>query len=200
MNQLRTLLHDAKGAVLMEFGLLIIPLSIVLLGVLDMGFAMYLRSTMQGAVNDVSRMAVVQNPNFTGTGTIEERISAAIRDRLSGLASEAEWDVDVESFDEFSSVGAPEKILHDENDNGEIDDGDCWLDLQENGAYDEAPSRGGIGSADDIAIYTASLSMPRILPMAELIGMAPNYDIQVRSAVRNQPYANQPVPPTECQE
>lgn len=199
MSRLRKLLHDARGAVIMEFGLLIIPLSVVLLGVLDIGFAMYLRSTMQGAVNDVSRMAVVQNPNFTGTGTTEQRIDAAIKARLSGLADEATtWRVDVESFDEFGSVGGPEKLVTDQGEIGVYDEGDCWLDLEENGEWDETPSRTGIGGADDIAIYTATLSMPRILPMASLMGLTPNYDIVVRSAVRNQPYANQAVPPTEC--
>ena len=199
MSRLRILLRDARGAVLMEFGLLIVPLCIVLMGVMDMGFGMYLRSTMQGAVNDVSRMAVVQDPNFSGTGTTEQRIDAAIKARLAGLADYGTWDVDVESFNEYSRVGAPEKIVRDANNDGEIDSGDCWLDLEPNGEYDTAPSRGGIGGADDIAVYTASLSMPRILPMAGLIGMSPNYEILVRSAVRNQPYANQPVPATECE-
>ncbi len=200
MSRLRLILSDARGAVLMEFGLLIVPLCVVLMGVIDMGFGMYLRSTMQGAVNDVSRMAVVQDPNFSGTGTVEQRISAAIKARLAGLADVGTWDVDVESFNEFSRVGAPEKITRDANNNGRVDVGDCWLDLEPNGEYDTAPSRTGLGGADDIAIYTASLSMPRILPMAGLIGMSPNYEIVVRSAVRNQPYANQAVPSTECQE
>ena len=198
MNALRKLARDVRGAVLMEFGLLIIPLCIVLLGVLDTGFAMYLRSTMQGAVNDVSRMAVVQSPNFTGTGTTEDKISAAIRARLAGLADAATWDVEVESFDEFSRAGVPEKLVTDANRNGQYDPGDCWVDLEENGEYDLAPSRQGIGGANDIAIYTATLSMPRLLPMAGLIGMSENYEVVVRSAVRNQPYANQAVPPTEC--
>lgn len=199
MSKLLTLLRDARGAVLMEFGLLILPLCIVLMGVLDMGFGMYLRSTLQGAVSDVSRMAVVESPSFSGTGTVPQRIEAAVNARLGGLVNASELDVEIESFDEFSRVNAPEKIVSDVNGNGEIDSGDCWVDLEENGEYDTAPSRLGIGGADDIAVYTATLSMPRILPMAGLIGMSPNYEIVVRSAVRNQPYRNQEPPPTECQ-
>ena len=198
MKRLRSLGGDARGAAVMEFGLLALPLCVVLFGVLDMGFNMYLRSVLNGAINDVSRMAVVQDPNLPGTGTPEARLRAAVHARLSGLVEMDNLELQVASFDEFSRVNAPEKLVTDVNRNGRYDPGDCWIDLDENGEYDTRPNRSGIGGADDIAVYTARIVMPRIVPMAGLIGMSENYDIQVRSAVRNQPYANQAVPPTEC--
>jgi len=195
----RLLLRDERGAAIMEFGLMIVPLCLVLLGLLDIGLQMYLRSTMQGAVNDVSRMAVVEDPQFSGTGTTEERISAAVRRRLGGLAGHADWEVEINSFESFSQVNVPEKLVADANDNGEVDPGDCWTDLEVNGEHDADPQRAGLGGADDIALYTATLTMPRVVPMAGLAGLDPNYVIQVKAAVRNQPYSNQAASPTACE-
>ncbi len=195
----RSLRRDERGAAVMEFGLLVVPLCLVLLGFLDVGYQMYLRSTLQGALYDVARSAVVQNPNIGGTGTIEQRVSAAVRARLAGLASNGDWDVEVASFDSYARVDVPEKLINDQNGNGEVDPGDCWVDLQPNGDHDTNPQREGIGGADDIAMYTATMIVPRILPMAGLAGFDPEYTIVVRAAVRNQPYANQAVPPTACE-
>lgn len=207
MRLLRTLRRDERGVAALELGILIIPLSAVLLGILDMGYGMYLRSTLQGAINDVARQAVVENPEFAGTGTLESRMSTEIRSRLAGLAEDGDWNLEVASFNEFSRIGVPEKLVTDRNRNGRYDEdnpstpadeGDCWIDLEENGEYDTDPQRDGIGGADDIVLYTATMVKERFLPMAELIGMEPNYNIVVQATVRNQPYANQDVPPTVC--
>lgn len=198
MRRARNLRRDERGAALMEFGLLVVPFCMLLLGMLDIGYQMYLRSTLQGALNDVSRTAVVENPSIAGTGTIQERISAAVRKRLAGLASHGTWNLSVASFEDYSSVNVPEKLTYDPNRNGSVDAGDCWIDLQVNGVHDARPQRSNIGGAEDIALYTATMRMPRLLPMAKLAGMSPNYEITVRSVVRNQPYANQSPPPTAC--
>jgi hypothetical protein len=182
----------------MEFGLLIVPFALLLLGMLDMGYQMYLRSTLQGAINDVARSAVVQNPDLAGTGTTEAKIKAAIIKRMGGLSG-VDPDINIASFDSYSRVNVPEKLLNDANGNGEVDPGDCWVDLEVNGEHDLVPQRSGIGGADDIALYTARMSMKRILPIAGLVGLSPNYNITVEAAVRNQPFANQATPPTACE-
>jgi hypothetical protein len=40
--------------------------------------------------------------------------------------------------------------------------------------------------------------MPRLLPVAGLIGFSPNYDMSVSTAIRNQPYETQKTPPVVC--
>jgi Flp pilus assembly pilin Flp len=194
----RSLIRNERGAVLTEFGLLIVPMCILLLGLLDLGYLMYLRSTFQGAINDVARLATVQNPTISGTGTVEQRMDAAIRERMRGLAINATYDVREQSVEDFTQIGKPEKLISDVNRNGRHDPGDCWIDLQQNGTFDTAPVRSGLGGADDVVLYTANLTMPRMFPMAKLLGASPNYEILVKATVRNQPYANQASSPTVC--
>ena len=40
--------------------------------------------------------------------------------------------------------------------------------------------------------------MPLLLPVASLIGFSPNYQMSVSTAIRNQPFGTQRVPPVVC--
>lgn len=190
---------DRRGMALVEFAMILVPLLVVVLGGFDLGYQAYTRAVLQGVLNDVARTASVEDPVFTQTGsTIEERIAAAIEERVDVIARNGSYSIVATNFYEFSGVGRAEKLTSDANDDGDVDVGDCWEDLNANGVYDTNASRGGIGGADDIAFYNVTLTMPRILPMANLIGLDPYYVINARVAIRNQPYANQAVPPTVC--
>lgn len=210
--RIRSLLRDERGAAITELGVLLLPLCILLMGLLDVGYMMYARSVLQGALNDVARAAVVENPDLVGEDgqTLEQRIAAAVEARMDGLARDAVIDTVPSHYDRFTSVGKPEKLITDRNDNGVYDaeDGDCFQDMNESGEWDdEALPAGasGIGGADDIAIYTADMSMDRLFPIDELVGalpigieMSPTYRLQASTAVRNQPYDIQAAPPTVC--
>jgi len=95
-------------------------------------------------------------------------------------------------------VGKPEKLITDVNGNGKYDPGDCWQDDNGNGVYDTDAGKSGIGGADDVVLYSVTLAMPRILPMATLIGLPATQTINVKTTVRNQPFANQASPAVAC--
>jgi Flp pilus assembly pilin Flp len=196
--RLDLLTRDERGASVMEFGLLVVPLCLVLLGMLDMGYQMYLRSSLQGALNDVARAAVVQNPNLGSAGTVQDRVEQGLASRMAGLGNVAP-DVRMGSFESYTQVNVPEKLLNDANSNGEVDPGDCWLDVQENGTHDINPEQGDLGGSDDVVVFRASMTVPRIVPLVGLAGLPEDYDINVEAAVRRQPFASQDTPPTACE-
>jgi len=203
LRSIAPLARDTRGATLTEFGFVVVPLCVALMGALDVGYEAYVRSVLQGVLNDVSRTAAVEDPIFEAEGdTVEERIEAAIEERVNRIARNATYDIEATNFYDFSGVGDAEKLTTDHNDNGEYDedDEDCFEDFNDNGDFDTDGGDEGVGGADDVANYEVTLTMPRLLPMAGLIGMSPNYNIVARAAVRNQPYADQDVPPTVCGE
>lgn len=194
--------RDESGMAATEFGLLVVPLMIVLLGAFDLGYQSYVRAQLQGVLNDVARTATVEAPDFSsyaGT-TTEERIENAIKDRVNTIARSATYTINQTNFYEFSGVGNAEKLLTDVNGNGQYDaaDGDCFEDINSNGAFDLSAGASGQGGADDVVYYDVTVTMPRIVPVTTLIGVPANYTINARAAVRNQPYADQAVPPTVC--
>lgn len=191
--------RDARGAALTEFGLILVPLSVVLLGTFDLGYQSYVRSVLQGALNDVARTASVETPDFGArTGTVEQRIETALKDKVSVLGRSGTFDVKISNYYRFSGVGKPERLVTDVNGNGRYDPGDCWLDTNPNGVFDLDSGKSGLGGADDIAFYEVTLRKPRLLPLSGLMGISPNYEFRATTAMRTQPYANQKQPEVKC--
>lgn len=199
LKRLRGLSDDTRGATLVEFAIILVPLCILLLGGLDLAYQSYVRSLLQGALNDVARSAAVESPSIAcGTGTVEEKIECAIERKVDMVARNATYEVEMQSFYEFSGVGRSEKLTTDHNDNGEYDEGDCWQDLDEDETFDTDAGREGLGGADDVVFYKVTLTMPRIVPIDSFLTGGDHYSITARTAIRNQPYARQSTPPTVC--
>ncbi|MDA9918541.1 pilus assembly protein [Erythrobacter sp.] len=199
-SKLQQLRKDSRAMAATEFGLIAFPFSVLLLGAFDLGYQNFLRVQMQGVLNDVARTATVQNPDFTATtGTLEERIDSELKNRINLVARGATYTIEQTNYYEFSGVGRSEKLVRDVNGNGQYDMAeDCWEDLDGDGMFDDVAGRDGVGGADDVVFYEVNVEMPRLLPMASLIGLPTNYDITARAAVRNQPYGDQVVPVVEC--
>jgi Flp pilus assembly protein TadG len=190
---------DERGATLVEFGIVLLPLCVVLMGFFDLGYQSYLRSTLQGALNDVARVASVESPTINAQGnTIEQRIENAIKARMPGQARNGTYTIRTTNYYSYSGSGNPEPLVTDVNSNGRYDAGDCWEDMNPNSQFDLDASRSGRGGADDVVFYEVTLAMPRILPMSGLLGVSNQYSITARAAVRNQPYANQQQPEVRC--
>ena len=51
--------RDEDGAAIIEFAFVAGPMVLLLLGGLELGYNSYVRSTMQGALNDAARTAAV---------------------------------------------------------------------------------------------------------------------------------------------
>ena len=204
-NHITRLGRDTSGATIVEFAMIAMPMSLMLVGGMDLGYQSYARSVMQGALNDAARTAAVQDPEFASSGeTIEEQVENHIRERVGKVAVNADIVVTQRSFFEFSDIGNPEKLMTDVNGNGEFDefDGDCWEDANFNGEYDTDTDSGidGRGGSNDIVFYEATISMPRLLPLDKMIGVPSTIDMQLNAAVRNQPYGTQATPPVICAE
>lgn len=193
-------LRDERGVAAVEFGILLIPLTVVLLGMLDVGYHMYVRSVLQGALNDVARQASVEDPVFTSEGdTIEEQIDSALQERMDVLVHGGTFAIDKSAYHQFSRMGRPEKLTRDPDGDGQVDPGDCWRDDVPNGEFDTDSGRTGTGGADDIVMYEVTVVTPRIVPIANFIGLPDDYTITVNTAIRNQPYADQAQPGVACQ-
>lgn len=200
LRKIRRLRRNESGMAVTEFGIIAVPFTIILLGAFDLGYQNYLRVQMQGVLNDVSRTGTVENPNFNASGaTTEEQVEAAIKKRIDLVARTATYTIEQKNYYEFSGVGKSEKLVTDVDGEGDYDPGeDCFEDLDDDGEFDLVAGRDGAGGADDVVFYEVNVEMPRLLPMASLIGVSENYNITVRSAVRNQPYSDQVTPAIVC--
>lgn len=195
------LARDSRGVTLVEFAFVAPVLLLMLIGGFDLAHQSYVRSVMQGALNDAARRAAVEDPEFGSEGdTVEERVEAMVSDRLASLAPGATITVTQENYFDFSGIGNPEKLMTDKNKNGKYDavDKDCFADLNENGEYDTDTGRDGVGGANDVVFYQATLTMPRLVPLHAFLRVSDSYNLAAETAIRNQPYAVQATPPVVC--
>ena len=193
--------RDERGVTAVEFGLLLIPFLVMLMGALDLGHQFYMRGVAQGALDDVSRRASVEEPKFIAAGnTTEERVKNTLTKQIGNLAPKATYTIEQKNYFDFNGVGNPERLVTDNDGDGkyDADDGDCYEDLNENNAYDLDSGRTGVGGANDVAFYSVRVQMPRLFPTAALIGFSKTIDFTVETAVRNQPFGNQATPPVMC--
>lgn len=199
---LRRLAKEQSGATITEFAMILGPMVLLLIGGLDLGYQSYVRSTMQGALNDAARTAAVENPIIGVNGdTLEEQVENLIKRTVSDVAPNASIGVTTKSYFDFTSIGNPEKLMTDHNGNGQFDaaDGDCWEDSDPNGVFDTDGGANGMGGASDVVHYTATISAPRYLPIDAFLPMlGPTIDMTIETAVRNQPYDKQATAAVVC--
>ena len=55
-----------------------------------------------------------------------------------------------------------------------------------------------MGGANDVVFYEAKVTLPRLLPMAGLIGLGEDMELNAEASVRNQPYDSQASVPVVC--
>ena len=202
MSLIRRVRRDESGATIVEFAMIAAPMLLLLLGGLDLGYQSYIRSTMQGALNDAARTASVENPVLGVSGdTVEDQVEALIQQTVSGIAPNATIAVTQKSYFDFSAIGNPEQLMRDNNGNGQYDanDDDCFEDANGNGRFDTDAGADGKGGADDVVLYTATISAPRLMPIHAFIPtLGSTIEYTLETAVKNQPYDRQGTPAVIC--
>ncbi|RST31824.1 pilus assembly protein [Sphingomonas ginkgonis] len=190
----RRLLGDRAGAAVIEMALVLPVLVLFILGFLDFGYWIYVRSTSIGALESAARGAGVG-----GAAVDAAALQTGVENQVKRIAPLASFAWSVRNYYEFAGIGKPEKLITDVNGNGKYDPGDCWEDLIPNGAYDTTPGRAGVGGADDIIYYQLTVSFP---PFADIGGfltnLAGNHSTTVTTIVKRQPYAAQATPAIRC--
>ena len=196
---LRNLQRDERGVSAIEFGILSVPLLVMLMGFGEMGYESYVKSNLQGTLNDVARAAVVESPKVgTGTDPIETRIKDEVKARMETLVKGGTYNFDLLNYTNFDQVGKPEALVTDVNGNGQYDAGDCWEDSNANKTFDLDSGSSGLGGADDVMVYNVKLTATHLFPIQKLIGGGDTFDVSASALVRIQPYGKQREPEVEC--
>jgi Flp pilus assembly protein TadG len=182
-----------SGATLPEFAFVAVPFIVLVMGGLDLGYQSYLRATVTGALEKAARKATVGNRT---RAQVIQMIDTEVRAVLtnSSKADASAVVVTPQSYYNFSSVGGGERITGDTAPVGTYNAGDCYEDRNSNGRYDASGGGGAdLGTADDIVYYTVAVRVPRLFPIAGLMGGPTTTEATARTLIRNQPYGAQQV-------
>lgn len=191
-GMLRRLRADARGATLVEFALVLPVVLILLMGMMDLSYQVYVQSILAGAVQRAGRLASLE----TGPGALDS-IDAAVVTSLQPVAPGVTWQSTRKAFADYSKVG-PEPFK-DANNNRLRDAGECYSDTNDNGIWDADPGRTGVGGASDTVVYTMTITYPRIF-WTGLLDNSSTVQATATTVLKNQPYNSQnaPTPVTRC--
>ncbi|SEJ59585.1 TadE-like protein [Sphingobium sp. AP50] len=191
-HRIRSIFRCVRGATLMEFGLVAPPLLLTIMGIADLGYQSYLRAVTAGVLDKAARAASVGTLNST-------QIDSYIQTQMEVInAKNGTTSVTKKSYYDFSRVGQPEKITSDTAPLGTYNSGDCYEDANGNGVFDASGGSEGLGGADDIVYYQVTVSMPRLFPLAKMLGWSATQTATASTVIRNQPWANQATPTVRC--
>jgi Flp pilus assembly protein TadG len=184
VTRLRSLRRDRRGATIIEFAIILPVLMMMLMGLFDLMFQFYAQSILTGAVQKAARDSAIE-----GGADSTAAIDAKVLDRMRALVTVTDHDSQRRSYKSFASI-KPE-VFYDNNDNNRFDAGDCFDDINANGEWDVDPGATGQGGADDVTVYTFSVSYDRVFPVMKLLGRSQSVTLPAQTLLKNQPYRQQ---------
>lgn len=189
------LAKDARGATILEFGLILPVLCTLLLGAFDYGHSLYMQSVLQGAVQKAARDSTLESS--TGTSA-QNNIDNAIRNQLLRLNRTANISFSRRFYRTFSKAAAAQaEPFVDTNGNGTCDGpvgltpGEAYTDSNNNGVWDRDGGDAGQGGARDVVVYKVTVSYPRMFPLDRFIGGNGTTTLSATTVLTNQPYGDQ---------
>ncbi|MDQ2879327.1 MAG: pilus assembly protein [Pseudomonadota bacterium] len=193
---LRRLRSDRRGTAVIEFAIIAPVMMIIIMGLSDLMYQIYAQSILNGAVQKAGRDSGIQGGDQQAT-TIDARVISQVANIMSNPTQAcpttstggATWCSTRKNYDTFKAI-APEPFT-DLNGDGIRQPGECYSDINGNHQWDADPGTTGQGGADDVTVYTMTITYPRIFPVAGLLGWPSTQTISATTTLKNQPYANQ---------
>ncbi len=182
---MRSLTSDAQGATLPEFAVVLPVFLLLMFGIFDIGQGIYVQSVLQGAVQNAGRDAGLESG-----ASQKDAIDQRVRDQLQPLIQNATYTIERANYQTFSDVGRPEDFT-DTNGNEKYDPDECFVDENGNNTWDSDVGKGGLGSANDVVLYTVSVTYDRLFPLWKLIDGSPHNTVSAATTMRNQPFGSQ---------
>jgi Flp pilus assembly pilin Flp len=181
---------NEDGVSILEFALIAPVVMAMMLGTLDIGHSLFVRATLDGAVQDAARSSSLEGAtSLTQQDLIDERVTSIVRE----LAPDAKVTVSRRYYKTFSTATLARAEVVNEQSAGNLkcDRGESFMDANGNGVWDADGGSDGQGGAKDIVIITFKVSYPRIFPLAAMLGWSANVEMQSDSILANQPYGDQ---------
>lgn len=178
----RRLAPDVRGNAVTEFALTAPLFLLVLMGIFDFSWQLYAKEVLSGAVAKVGRASTME-----GVANSQTALDAQVRAQVQRVFKDANVTFSRLSYNSYDDIGNPENYT-DSNGNGHYDVGECFEDVNGNGTWDSDRGAAGNGGADDVVLYTATMTINRILPVWKMLGQSQSKSISAKTILRNQPY------------
>ncbi len=185
LSRLAALRRDSAGVTALEFALAAPLLLMIMVVLIELGMSYYVQAVLVGTVDAAGRASSMQSAQTT-TSTIDSQVTT----RIHHVIPWANVTFKRQNYTDFSNVGEPEDYT-DSNKNGQYDLGECFIDANGNGVWDADMGESGLGSANDVVVYTVTVTYTPLFGFSSMFGLPANMTASTRTIMRNQPFATQ---------
>lgn len=191
--QLPHVFRDESAVSVTEFGLIAPAVITMLLGTMDVGHTLYMRTIIDGAIQEVARDSSLEDGGILGEQqAIDYRIKQQIRKLNKSIDPDEDIKIKRRYYRNFTNAfNAEEEEYTDTNDNGVCDNGEPYVDANLNETWDSDGGDEGQGGAKDVSIVTVTVTYDRLFPLAKLINLPEQITVSANTVLANQPYAEQ---------
>lgn len=200
LKPLPRLRGDEEGATIVEFALVSPVFLFMLLGTFEIGYAIYMRSALTGAIQLAAREASLQDASDP---TVLAGIDAKVEAVLLAVNSTATVSTDNrKNYASFADVERMESYT-DTDSNGTCDNNEPFTDENGNGNWDNV-GQTGLGGARDAVLYTITVSYDSVFafdtftrdaknPDAAftLQGLNNRWELSAQTLLKSQPFGDQ---------
>ena len=181
--------RDQRGVSAVEFALVAPMFLSVLMATFDLGFGVYTKAVLQGAIEEAARQASLENTQWTNIESkVKNQILAVIPS--SDPSTDISFTLDPRVYEDYDDLILPEQFT-DTNSNGSRETGECYMDRNSNRQYDTDVGVAGRGGAQDVISIKASVTYKRVFPLWAMTGQSQNQLIEASTNLRNQPFGAQ---------
>lgn len=187
---LSRLRRNEDGIAITEFGFVAPIFCLLLMGIFDQGYALYIQSALQGAVQEGARQASLEN---TLWANIESTVNQKVRNVVpsSDPNTVISFTLDPTYYQNYNDIGLPEDFT-DSNGNGVYNVAtECFVDRNGNRQWDQDVGVAGRGGAQDVVSIRASITYRRVFPFWKMIGQPDTTTLSATTFLRNQPFSAQ---------
>lgn len=175
--------QDRQGSAAVEFAMIAPVVLLLLFGVYDLGFTLYVNSMLQGSIQQAGRNSTIEGST---TASMDQIVTNAVKSVMPA----ATLAFSRKSYVSFSNVSTPEDFV-DVNNNHVCDGGEAYTDSNGNSTWDSDRGSVGNGGARDAVLYTVTVTYPRPFAMAGLMGFSNTVTLKTETVLRNQPFGTQ---------
>ncbi len=200
INLLKRLRQEDRGSSIIEFAIVAPVLLTIIMGLLDFSYQLYTKAVFEGVLQKAARDATLEDSATVASSTlIDTKVKNAFKD-VNGTVTDSSFTFTRRNFKDFSNAGKMEPSTGP--------GGRCapplggttytYVDLNNSNSWDDG-ALDGQGGANDVVLYTATVSYRSLFPVNSLFGASAIQTIRASTVLRNQPYADQaarPVGPT----
>ncbi len=180
-KRIQILRKNEAGVAALEFAFAGPIFLTLIFGIMDFGYSLYIRSVLQGSVEDAGRLSTLENRS---TSVIDNKV----KNDVGTLGQYDSITTTRTSYENYDNIARPEELT-DLNNNKKRDPGECFTDINANGVWDTNVGVDGAGGAQDVVIYKVTYVHKRIFPLWSFIGLSPDETIVAQTILRNQPFA-----------